>query len=146
MSLGAPQAAKGFLGILISRLSAKHSTLLLPVTPNPRAYTPPAGAEAAPAPPQNLQLSITANPDLNFGQMALALCLHAKSAKAASGRVPDALKSAWVALVRQYEREGEAINEEGIGEVSTEPEKGSVQTPVALRACMYASRELVTRR
>lgn len=63
-------------------------------------------------------MSITANPDLNFGQMALALSLHAKAAKASSGRVPDGLKNAWVALVRQYEREGDAIHEEGISDVS----------------------------
>lgn len=121
LSLNASEAARGFLSIFISRLAAKHSSLLLPVTPNPRPYTAPAGAENAPSPPQNVQMSITANPDLNFGQMALALSLHAKAAKAAkasSGRVPDGLKNAWVALVRQYEREGDAIHEEGISDVS----------------------------
>lgn len=117
LALKAPQAAKGYLGIFITRLSAKHSTLLLPMTPNPRPYSTPAGAESAPAPPNGLQLYVTANADLNFAQMATALSVHGSSVKSAGARVPDGLKSAWINLVRQYEREGgDAIHEQGIGD------------------------------
>lgn len=120
LSLESPQAARGFLSIFLSRLVSKHPTLLLPVTPNPKPYTAPPGAEAVGvAPPSGLQLYVTANPDLNFGQMALALSLHAYAAKTTgSKRVPDALKSAWAGLVRQFEREADTLHEDGIGEVS----------------------------
>lgn len=86
------------------------------MTPNPRPYTAPAGADspACPPPPKGLQLYVTGNPDLNFAQMALALTLHAIST---GSRVPDGLKQAWVSLVRQYEREGgEAVHEPGTGD------------------------------
>ncbi|CAO1620315.1 unnamed protein product [Parajaminaea phylloscopi] len=123
LALRAPQAARDFLELFIAQITSKHSSLLLPMNPNPRPYTSPAGVESSAAPPPKLQLSVTANPDLNFAQMALALCLHAAAVKplsssASSGaRVPEGLKGAWVNLVRQYEREGgDSINEQGIGE------------------------------
>lgn len=120
LSLKSPQAAKGFAGIFISRLASKHaSSLLLPVEPNPRPYTAPAGAESAPAPPSGIQLYVTANPDLNFAQMALALSLHGKSIKSSGSRVPEGLRNAWIALVRQYEREGGPeglLHEQAVGE------------------------------
>lgn len=119
LALNAAQAAKAFLETFIARLATKHSSLLLPMTPNPRPYTPPPGAEGSVALPSGLQLYVTANPDLEFGQTALALCLHATAIKSvtssSSSRIPDGLKVAWVNLVRQYEREGvEAVHEHGI--------------------------------
>lgn len=122
LGLKAPDAAKGFLSIFISRLMTKHPSLLLPMNPNPRPYTTPAGADSAsspaPPPPKGLQLYVTGNPDLNFAQMGLALTLHAiSSVSSGSSRVPEGLKQAWISLVRQYEREGgEAVHEPGTGD------------------------------
>lgn len=128
LSLQAPQAARGFLSIFLSRLVSKHPTLLLPVTPNPKPYTPPAGAEGASSAPQGLQLYVTANSELNFSQMALALSLHAlAAAKTSNNRVPDGLRNAWIALVRQFERESDSLHEAGIGEVSRVTNERSVK-------------------
>ena len=124
LSLKAHQAARGFLSIFVSRITSKHPTLLIPVTPNPKPYSAPPGVESAPSPPQGLQLYVTGNPDLNFGQMALALSLHALGAKKSSGRVHESLKKAWVGLVRQYESEAEDFHENGVADVSTTSQYG----------------------
>lgn len=121
--------AQTFLRQYITLVTKRHSTLLLPVTPNPRPYVPP-GTTSPPAGQESQQLYLTANPDLNFAQMALALTVQAVSAQKSGARVPDTLKNAWMALVRQYEREGAALEQdESVREVSRRSldlrEKGS---------------------
>lgn len=82
------------------------------MTPNPKPYSAPAGVDPSSA-PQGQQLYVTANPELNFAQMSLALALHAHNSKP---RVSDGLKNAWIGLVKQFERESDSLHEDGIGE------------------------------
>ncbi|EST07515.1 hypothetical protein PSEUBRA_002595 [Kalmanozyma brasiliensis GHG001] len=102
----AVQPAIAFQETYLTTVTSSLKSLLLPVTPNPRPYTPP-GAST----PSNVQLYLTANPDLNFSQMAVALV--SESAKLpANQRKPDWLRNAWINLVRQYEREAPALTQE----------------------------------
>lgn len=67
--------------------------------PNPREYKSPAsGADAF-----KTTLYATASPDLNFAQTAVALACDAHKRK---GPCPDAIKSTWQSLVRQFVSEG----------------------------------------
>lgn len=95
-----------------------YPKLLLPVTPNPKPYAPPAGT--GPRDTSTTQeLYLTANADLNFAQMMLALVGQAVSVKKSAQPIPEALKGAWGNLVGQFEREGGAIQtDEYIDEVS----------------------------
>ncbi|SPO38468.1 related to GET4 - protein with a role in insertion of tail-anchored proteins into the ER membrane [Pseudozyma flocculosa] len=107
-----------FLTGYIELTTTRQKSLLLPVQPNPRPYVPPGSSGSAAK--SDLQLYLTANADLNFAQMALALCIEGdriKSTGSGSRAAPDWLKSAWTALVRQYEREAAALQqEEGVRE------------------------------
>lgn len=104
--------------------------MLLPVTPNPKAYQPPANL---PKPSGDAQmLSVTANPELNFAQMMLALASVAVEHKKRTqgSRVPDNLRDSWVAAVRQFEAETE--EDEWVDSVSVK----MVVVPSSLyRAC-----------
>lgn len=99
-------SSRGFMSIFVSRLAAKHPTILLPTQPNPKPYSPP-GASASSEHPQMLYL--TANSDLNFAQMALALSSQAAEHKRRTKgqKVPDSLRDTWMGLVRQFERENQ---------------------------------------
>ncbi|CBQ71741.1 conserved hypothetical protein [Sporisorium reilianum SRZ2] len=102
----AVQQAIAFQQAYLTTLTASLKSLLLPVTPNPRPYVPP----GSPTSSSGLQLYLTANADLNFSQMAVALV--SESAKLASQRIPDWLRNAWINLVRQYEREAPALTQD----------------------------------
>ncbi|KAN0063326.1 hypothetical protein ACQY0O_004491 [Thecaphora frezii] len=128
MSLLANRAvapARIFLFSYIDLTTARQKSLLLPVQPNPRPYVPPgsslaAGGGSGSEAKSELQLYLTANADLNFAQMALALAVEGdriKSSGTGSRAAPEWLKNAWTALVRQYEREAAALQqEEGVRE------------------------------
>ncbi|GAK63371.1 cytoplasmic protein [Moesziomyces antarcticus] len=88
-------AAVAFIQTYLETLTARLRSLLLPISPNPRAFTAPNGTQT------DFKLSITANSELNFAQMATALSLAAQSG------VNDALRTAWANLVRQFERESQ---------------------------------------
>ncbi|CDR87186.1 related to GET4-protein with a role in insertion of tail-anchored proteins into the ER membrane [Sporisorium scitamineum] len=105
----AVKQALAFQQVYLTTVTASLKSLLLPVTPNPRPYVPP-GSPATPASTTELQLYLTANADLNFSQMAVALV--SESAKHSPQRVPDWLRNAWINLVRQYEREAPALTQE----------------------------------
>ena len=97
-------SSRGFMSIFASRLASKHPKILLPVQPNPKPYTPPGGSSGANEPQQ---LYLTANSELNFAQMALALMTQAADHKRRTKgqRVPDSLRDTWIGLVRQFEKE-----------------------------------------
>lgn len=103
----AVQAAITFQQTYLSLVTAAQKSLLLPVTPNPRAYTPPGSST-----PTSMQLYLTANADLNFSQMAVALVSESSRIAPSHTSVPDWLKSAWINLVRQYQREAPALSHE----------------------------------
>lgn len=88
-------AAVAFVQTYLETLTARLRSLLLPISPNPRAFSAPNGTQT------DFKLSITANSELNFAQMATALSL------AAQAGVNDALRTAWLNLVRQFERESQ---------------------------------------
>ncbi|KIS70366.1 uncharacterized protein UMAG_01535 [Mycosarcoma maydis] len=100
----AVKAATTFQESYLSTVTARLKSLLLPVQPNPRPYIPPGSATTS----SDLQLYLTANADLNFSQIAVALVCEA----AKLSRVPDSLRNAWIQLVRQYEKEAPALTHE----------------------------------
>ncbi|UZJ55329.1 hypothetical protein CBS101457_004649 [Exobasidium rhododendri] len=104
-------SARGFLSIFVSRLVSKHPKILLPVQPNPKPFTPPGGSTAS---GEAQQLYLTANPELNFAQMAMAMTSQAVEHKKRTrgSRVPDTLRDGWIAAVRQFERESEEDEED----------------------------------
>ncbi|SNX83364.1 related to GET4 - protein with a role in insertion of tail-anchored proteins into the ER membrane [Melanopsichium pennsylvanicum] len=110
---GAVKQAISFQESYLSTVTSSQKSLLLPVTPNPRPYVPPGSPAGAST---ELQLYLTANPDLNFSQMAVALVSESLKIKTNSnggaGRVPDWLRNAWLQLVRQYAREAPALSHE----------------------------------
>ncbi|PWN47327.1 hypothetical protein IE53DRAFT_390544 [Violaceomyces palustris] len=113
--------ARSFLVNFIELATARQKSLLLPVQPNPRPYVPP-GSPSTTAKSTDVLLYLTGNPDLNFSQMALALVTEAVQIKSQNDSprkvAPDWLRNAWMALVRQYEREAAALQqEEGVREV-----------------------------
>lgn len=98
-------ASRAFLSIFTSRLVQKHSDILLPVQPNPKPFSPPAGMAKPPGDAQ--QLYLTVSPELNFAQMTLAMAATAveHKKKTQGSRVPDALRDTWISAVRQFENE-----------------------------------------
>ena len=112
----AVQPAITFQEAYLTTVTATQKSLLLPVTPNPRPYVPP-GSPAPAAGATGLQLYLTANADLNFSQMAVALVSESAKLRSSpqAARVPDWLRNAWINLVRQYEREAPALaHEDGV--------------------------------
>ncbi|KDN52747.1 hypothetical protein K437DRAFT_292855 [Tilletiaria anomala UBC 951] len=126
---GKVPAAHSYLKSFISKLVAHPAckTLPLPMEPNPRTFSPPAGVNAPPArqiTPSGEQsdyvqpLWLTANADINFAQMCLGLvdCAWRVKGEAkglsqserGAARAPDALRNAWIALARQYVKQGVA--------------------------------------
>jgi hypothetical protein len=105
-------ASRSYLSIYTSRLVQKHAKILLPVQPNPKPYAPPAGM----AKPQGetQQLYLTANSELNFAQMTLAMCATAVEHKKRTqgARVPDGLRDTWIAAVRQFRKEADEDGDE----------------------------------
>ncbi|KAJ9478390.1 Golgi to ER traffic protein 4 [Pseudozyma hubeiensis] len=101
----AVKPALSFQEKYLSLVTSSLKSLLLPVTPNPRPYTPP----GSPTPSTDIQLYLTANPDLNFSQLAVALVSESHKLQR---RVPEWLRNAWIQLVRQYEREAPSLLEE----------------------------------
>ncbi|CEH13631.1 Uncharacterized conserved protein [Ceraceosorus bombacis] len=99
--------SRAFLIAYVKELVAKHPKLLLPTQPNPKAFSPVGGTSTAQSDP--LQLYMTANADLNFAQMTLALVGQAVSVKKSGQRVGDQLRNAWGGLIQQYQREGPAL-------------------------------------
>ncbi|SPO23011.1 related to GET4 - protein with a role in insertion of tail-anchored proteins into the ER membrane [Ustilago trichophora] len=99
----------------LTQVTKSQKSLLLPVTPNPRPYVPPGSPTPSTTTNSNLQLYLTANADLNFSQMAVALVSESNKLRTTSSRIPDWLRNAWINLVRQYEREAPALmHEDGV--------------------------------
>lgn len=98
-------ASRAYLSIFTSRLVQKHPDILLPVQPNPKPFSPPAGMTKPPGDAQ--QLYLTVSPELNFAQMTLAMAATAveHKKKTQGSRVPDALRDTWISAVRQFEKE-----------------------------------------
>lgn len=109
-------SSRAFLSIFVSRLASKHPSVLLPVQPNPKPFTPPGGSSAGDA--QHLYL--TASSELNFAQMAFAMTSQAVEHKKRNqgSRVPDSLRDAWINLVRQFEKESQEQEDDFFFEVS----------------------------
>lgn len=102
--------AIAFQDSYLSPIVTRQKSLLLPVSPNPRPYVPPGAPSTSTT--SSLQLYLTANADLNFSQMAVALVSESEKTQ---GRPPVWLRNAWINLVRQYEREAPALlHEEGV--------------------------------
>ncbi|KAJ1028735.1 hypothetical protein NDA16_001900 [Ustilago loliicola] len=110
----AVKQALAFQDAYLSIVTKSQKSLLLPVTPNPRPYVPPGSPASSSSSSSGLQLYLTANADLNFSQMAVALVSESSKIKSSSppARVPDWLRNAWINLVRQYEREAPALSQE----------------------------------
>lgn len=99
----------------LTQVTKSQKSLLLPVTPNPRPYVPPGSPTPSTTTNSNLQLYLTANADLNFSQMAVALVSESNKLGSTSSPIPDWLRNAWINLVRQYEREAPAlVHEDGV--------------------------------
>lgn len=110
--------SRAFLITFVKELVTREATLLLPTQPNPKPFSPVGGA-ASGAQPEPLQLHLTANADLNFAQMTLALVGQAVSIKKTGQRIGDQLRNAWGGLIQQYEKEGPALEaDEFVGDVS----------------------------
>ncbi|TKY86692.1 hypothetical protein EX895_004332 [Sporisorium graminicola] len=107
----AVKQALAFQQAYLTTVTTSLKSLLLPVTPNPRPYVPP-GSPGSSSSASALQLYLTANADLNFSQMAVALVSESAASSATSQRIPDWLRNAWINLVRQYEREAPALTQE----------------------------------
>lgn len=109
----AVKPAMAFQEAYLDIVTKSQKSLLLPVSPNPRPYVP-SGSPTASSASSGLQLYLTANADLNFSQMAVALVSESAKIKSnnPTARVPDWLRNAWVNLVRQYEREAPALSQE----------------------------------
>lgn len=72
--------------------------------------TPPGDAQ---------QLYLTANAELNFAQMALAMAATAveHKKKTQGSRVPDSLRETWTTAVRQFEKEADEGEDEYLEQV-----------------------------
>ncbi|CCF53682.1 hypothetical protein NDA11_000562 [Ustilago hordei] len=109
----AAKQAIAFQDAYLSIVTKSQKSLLLPVTPNPRPFVPP-GPPASTTSSSGLQLYLTANADLNFSQMAVALVSESFKLKSSNpaAPTPDWLRNAWINLVRRYEREAPALSQE----------------------------------
>ncbi len=137
---GKVPAAHAFLKSFIQRIIARPAckNLPLPTGDNPKSFSAPAGISAPArkvAPPGESASSytqplwITANADINFAQMCLGLvdCAWRTKGEAdglarserGAAPVPEALRNAWIAMIRQYMKEGVAGNvDQIVAEVS----------------------------
>lgn len=106
--MNAPKSADEFLKAYVQGATQRHSTLLLPMKPNPREYKSPAKAST-----HETTIYMTASPALNFSQNAIALVMDADGKKP----VPDEMKVAWQILMRQFLQEGGLNGLESVLEV-----------------------------
>lgn len=102
-----------FIKAYIDQVTAKHTSLVLPVQPNPRPFVPPSGSSSL-----GIKLHVLANFDLNWVQMVVALVRETDAVTGASAsapgrkRCPDAYKKAWSDLVTMYQRESQPNHSE----------------------------------
>ncbi|WFD33196.1 hypothetical protein MCUN1_000009 [Malassezia cuniculi] len=97
LSIKAPQAASAFLTAFINGLVKTQPTVLLPVKPNPRAYSSPSSSSKLKA-----EIYGTASPELNFAQQCVCLALDATKTPAAQAETG----SAWQMIMRQFASDG----------------------------------------
>lgn len=103
-------SASAFIHAYVKAAAERHSSLLLPVKPNPREYKSPAKTSDYSA-----DIYMTASPPLNFSQNAVALVCDSK--KTSHGAVSNEMKSAWQALLRQFVQEGGLAGMESLVDV-----------------------------
>ncbi|KAK0534477.1 hypothetical protein OC834_001867 [Tilletia horrida] len=115
-------ASQAFLSTYSQLVTQQNANLLIPIQPNPKPYTPQPALANIPSALPTLQIYVTSNPDLNFGQMSLGLVAQAAGLKSSRrGPVPQELRNAWVIVVRQYQREATEFfeQEEYVGDALT---------------------------
>ena len=108
-----PDSASAFIRAYVKAAAERHSSRLLPVKPNPREYKSPAKMSDYCA-----EIYMTASPPLNFSQNAVALVCDLK--KSSPGVVPNEMKSAWQALLRQFVQEGGLAGMDSLVDVCTQ--------------------------